>query len=233
MNATKSQKRMLLWNGILIALLCILNWFYQKNHFDFTLKCICSSLFALQGICNLVYALVTKQPNRPFYIAMGLGMVLAMVGDVTLGIHFALGAGIFALGHISFATAYGFLQKNGIADFAIGGIIFLCAAIFLLFCPALHFDTMFQTICLAYALIISVMLGKAIANVSRQKSPVNCLLVLGSFLFFFSDFMLVLDWFTDLGGWTGHACMGTYYPALCLLGLGMLLQTILPVATKN
>jgi len=46
-----------------------------------------------------------------------------------------------------------------------------------------------------------------------------------SILFFFSDLMLVFDWFIGLWSWTDHACMGTYYPALCFLALAMFLNT--------
>jgi len=68
------------------------------------------------------------------------------------------------------------------------------------------------------------MLGKAIANFLREKNAFTALLALGSALFFFSDLMLVFDWFIGLWDWTSHACMGTYYPALCLMAFAMWLK---------
>ena len=57
----KSQKLMLAINGLVIATIFVLNYFYQSNGFDFTLKCVCSGSFALLGLVNLTYALKTKQ----------------------------------------------------------------------------------------------------------------------------------------------------------------------------
>ena len=41
-----------------------------------------------------------------------------------------------------------------------------------------------------------------------------------------SDLMLVFDWFIGLWSWTDHACMGTYYPALCLLAFSMCIRML-------
>ena len=66
----KSQKIMSAMNYIVIAAIFVLNYFYQSNGFDFTLKCICSGLFASLGLVNLGYAVKTGQENRKFYIGM-------------------------------------------------------------------------------------------------------------------------------------------------------------------
>ena len=70
------------------------------------------------------------------------------------------------------------------------------------------------------------MLGKALGNFIREKNLVNGTIAVASILFFFSDLMLVFDWFIGLWNWTDNACMGTYYPALCFLALAMFLKTI-------
>ena len=223
MNKTqKLQKPILVLNLVLTAAILALNFVYQKNGFDFTLKCICSGGFALMGIINLAYALVGRRPNRAVYISMAAGLVLAMLGDVLIGYNFIVGAGTFALGHVCFVIAYCFMKKlNGI-DLAIGGTLFVAAAAFLLFCPLLTFeDPIFRVVCLVYALIISLMLGKAAGNFLRERTLLYGLIALASLLFFFSDLMLVFDWFIGLWSWTDHACMGTYYPALCLLAVAM------------
>ena len=64
-------------NTAMIATILFLNYFYQSNGFDFTLKCICSGGFALLGIINLCYALITKQSNIRFQIGMSPGLILA------------------------------------------------------------------------------------------------------------------------------------------------------------
>ncbi|MBQ7346682.1 MAG: lysoplasmalogenase [Clostridia bacterium] len=220
------QKIILGLNVVFIASVFVLNFFYQSNGFDFTLKCVCSAGFALLGLINLGYARVTKQSNFRFYLAMALGLVLAMLGDVIIGYSFIFGAAVFALGHVCFLIAYCFLQKMNQLDCALGGGLFLAATAFLLFCPLLTFEApIFKVVCIVYALIISSMLGKAVGNFLREKNAVTATIAVGSILFFFSDLMLVFDWFIGLWDWTGNACMGTYYPALCLLAFSMFLCT--------
>ncbi len=209
-------------NILIIAAIFILNYFYQKNKFVFSLKCICSAAFASLGIINLLFAVATTQENPKFFILMSVGLVLAMLGDVFINKSFAMGAGFFALGHVGFAVAYSFLQGFNSLDVIIVGVIFLATAAFLLFAPCVDFGSKkIKWICLSYSFIISVMLGKATANLICQVNAVNALISAGSLLFFFSDLMLVLNWFVGVGKWAANACMGTYYPALCILAFSM------------
>ena len=222
----KQQKLISAVNGFLIAVLCILNFFYQKNGFDFTLKCICSGLFVLLGLVNCIFTFRARQGDRRFGISMLLGLFLAFLGDVLIGYNFIVGAGVFALGHICFVIAYGFLARFRGWDFLFSGVLFAGAAAFLLFSPLLTFDVpVFRAVCLVYALIISSMLGKAVGNALAKKSLCTAVLCAGSALFFFSDLMLVFDWFIGRWAWTDNACMGTYYPALCLMALSILLES--------
>ena len=223
----KTQKLLLAINGLVIATIFVINYFYQSNGFDFTLKCVCSGSFVLLGLVNLGYALKTKQGNTKFYVGMSAGLVLAFLGDYLIGKDFIVGAATFALGHICFVVAYCFMQKMQKLDYAISGTLFLGCLIFLLFCPLLTFEvSIFRIVCIVYALIISTMLGKAVGNFVREKTLVNGTIAIASVLFFFSDLMLVFDWFIGLWNWTDHACMGTYYPALCFLALSMCIKII-------
>lgn len=218
---------MLAINSLVIATIFVLNYFYQSNGFDFTLKCICSGMFAALGLVNLGYALKTKQENTRFYIGMSAGLVLAFLGDYLIGYDFIVGAATFALGHVCFVVAYCFMQKMQKLDYIISGGLFLGCLIFLLFCPLLTFEVaIFRIVCIVYALIISTMLGKALGNFIREKTLVNGTIAIASVLFFFSDLMLVFDWFIGLWSWTDHACMGTYYPALCFLALSTYIKII-------
>ena len=218
---------MLAINLLVIATIFVLNFFYQSHGFNFTLKCVCSGSFALLGLVNLAYALKTKQTNTKFYIGMAAGLVLAFLGDVLIGYDFIVGAATFALGHVCFVVAYCFMQKMQKLDYIISGALFLGCLIFLLFCPLLTFELpIFRIVCIVYALIISTMLGKAIGNFVRERNAVTGTIAVASILFFFSDLMLVFDWFIGLWSWTDHACMGTYYPALCFLAFSMILKAL-------
>ena len=217
---------MLAVNTVMISAIFILNYFYQSNGFDFMLKCICSGSFTLLGIINLCYAFVTKQKDKKFHVGMTLGLILAFLGDVLIGYDFIVGAATFALGHVCFVIAYCFMQKMRRLDYLISGVLFAGCLIFLLFCPLLNFEVpIFRVVCIVYALIISTMLGKALGNFVREKNLVNGTIAAASMLFFFSDLMLVFDWFIGLWNWTDHACMGTYYPALCFLAFSMYLKS--------
>ena len=221
------NKIMFAVNSVMISAIFVMNYFYQSNGFDFTLKCICSGSFALLGIINLCYAFATQQKDKKFYVGMALGLILAFLGDVLIGYDFIVGAATFALGHICFVIAYCFMQKMQKLDYVISGVLFTGCLIFLLFCPLLNFEVaIFRVVCIVYALIISTMLGKALGNFIREKNLVNGTIAAASILFFFSDLMLVFDWFIGLWSWTDHACMGTYYPALCFLALAMCLKSI-------
>ena len=214
-------------NAVIIAAIFVLNYFYQSNGFDFTLKCICSGGFALLGIINLCYAIVTKQKNARFYTGMALGLLLAMLGDVLIGYDFIIGAATFALGHICFIVAYCFFKKLCRLDLVLSAVLFSGALIFLLFCPLLTFEVpVFKVVCIVYALIISLMLGKALGNLVREKNVLTAVIALASALFFFSDLMLVFDWFIGYWDWTSEACMGTYYPALCLLAFAICIKAV-------
>lgn len=184
-----------------------------------------SGVFALMGIVNLIFAVRSRVPNMRFFAAMALGLVLCMLGDILLQQDFIIGAATFALGHVCYFVGYCFLQKLRKADFLIGGVIFAGAGAFLLLCPLLDFSAEYMRwVCLAYALIISMMVGKAIGNFLAEKSKARGLLAIGSALFFFSDLMLVFNWFMDTGRITGKLCMGTYFPAQWFLATAMLVM---------
>jgi len=209
-----------------IAAIFVLNFIYQKNGFDFTLKCICSGAFAALGLLNFLCTVRIRPHSTGFLSGMLAGLIFAFLGDVLIGYDFIIGASVFALGHVCFVIAYCFLRKMSPSDFIISGILFAGAAAFLLFSPLLTFDVpVFRVVCLVYALIISLMLGKAVGNCIRMKTAAAGLLAFASALFFFSDLMLVFDWFIGRWSWTDHACMGTYYPALCFMALAMVIHT--------
>lgn len=156
---------------------------------------------------------------------MTMGLILAFIGDIRIDRNFILGAGSFAAGHICFVAAYCLLQRPHLCDLIPSGILFLGSSAFLQFCPLLFFGLpIYKTVCIVYSLIISLMLGKAIGNLIRQRNKLNVTLAVASILFFFSDLMLVFNWFIGLWRWTGNACMGTYYPALCLLAFAIWLS---------
>ena len=219
------NKKLLLINLSVIALISVLNVFYQLNNFSFVLKCVCSALFATLGVINLVWAQKKKAEDIAFYRLQSAALILAMLGDILIGVNFILGAATFALGHIVFIMSYSTITKFRAKDLLIGIVLFIPAGSFVLFYPRFDFGgQVLRIVCVLYALIISMMLAKAIGNYLKSRNKVNTCVLFGSILFFISDIMLALNRFASVGKWASHACMGTYYPALCLLALAMCLK---------
>ena len=190
------------------------------------LKALCSSGFAIMGAANLIYALISRISNMRYAVSLSVGLVFACLGDIIIDRNFVIGAALFAIGHICYFVSYCTLYRIRKADLIISGAIFVAAGIFVLFCPLLDFpNAVMQIVCLVYALIISLMVGKAISNFVKERTVLTATVLVGSILFFFSDLMLVFDWFMGIGRIAALLCMSTYYPAECILAFSSWLNT--------
>ena len=211
------KKSFAILNIFLIAAVFACNYFYITDGGS-DLKALTSSLFVLLGLVNLIGSAVVKSRRIRFCVTMTAGLVLAMLGDIMIGRNFIIGALLFALGHIGYFAAQCFIMRFGVRDAACGAVLFAAVAAFLLLCPLLEFgDETIHLLCIAYALIISLMTGKAESDFFRGKSVLTAVLAIGSLLFFFSDLMLVFDQFMGMGHTSAVLCLSTYYPAQCLL----------------
>jgi hypothetical protein len=214
---SKGQGFLLAVNLVIMAAVFVGNYFFLTIG-GLGIKAVTSAGFVFMGLSNLIFALIRRQTRIAFQISLSAGLLLACLGDILITPSFVVGASLFAAGHICFFVSYCALNKLRLLDLAIGGIIFGAAACFILFSPILYFSADYlRGICLAYALIISCMAGKAAGNFIRTRNPLTATLLAGCVLFLFSDLMLLLDWFGGGGRVTGLLCMGTYYPAECLL----------------
>ena len=198
------------------------NYFYQSMGFNYTLKIMCSSGFALMGIINMVYA-YKKISERKVLLFMTLGLIFAFLGDVAINPNFILGVIFFALGHVFFVVAYLAYRKLDKLDVIMSACLGCFAVGFILLFPYIVFSVpMLKYVVLLYAVIISVMVGKSVGNALRERSVLTVMIASGSILFFISDMMLLLAWFSTIEGrWTSNVCMAAYYPALCLLAGSM------------
>lgn len=216
------KKHIRLINIILILTITIGDIFYMIYNDSLLIKSIISGLFVLLGVINLVTVLKNIQ-NKRFAIIMLIGLTFAMLGDIVLELHFILGAGLFAVGHAFFFVAYCYLIKFRWKDLIYGSIIFVPATLFIIFAPIFNFGgIVMEIVCIAYALIISCMVGKAISNYINHKSTLTLIIMIGSILFMVSDFMLLLNVFADLHRIFGILCLATYYPAECILAYSIL-----------
>ncbi len=222
----KSHTLLLAVNFVIMAAVFVGNYFFLTAG-GLEVKAVTSAGFVLMGLVNLVAALIQKRPRVSFQVCLAAGLLLACWGDILIIPDFVAGASLFAAGHICLTVSYCAIDRPRLLDGIIGGGIFAAAACFILFAPILRFsDGYLQGICLIYALIISCMVGKAAGNFIRRPSLLTVTILAGSVLFFFSDLMLLLDWFAGGGRIAGLLCMGTYYPAQCLLALSGLIGSL-------
>ena len=230
----KSNAVWLTVNAVVVAIICVLAYVYQKMGFSQKIKFINSATFSALGFFNLAYALITKRAKPIFYIGMAIGLFFAFLADYFIDRNFVLGVAVFALAHISFVLAYCFLQKYKLLDLFVSLALFLSSAIFLLVVPFVNYDIFaLRLVCVGYALIISSMVGKSLGNFIRNKNYSTGVMAFASVLFFFSDLMLVFSAFVTNWKWADNVCMGTYYPAVSLLAFATCLQGILDGKKKG
>ena len=216
------KNKTIIFNIILFILVAIGDIAYTiseclGNNFV-TIKAITSALFVIIGAINIC-SLKTNGGDLRFAAILLTGLTFAFLGDVMLEIHFIMGAALFAIGHIFYFVSYLTLIKFKWTDLIVGSLIFIPVTLLILFAPFFTFDSiLMQIVCIVYTIIISLMVGKAITNLIHEKNVLNVLLVVGSLLFMFSDLMLLLNKFGTMNRIAGIIlCLGTYYPAQCIL----------------
>lgn len=221
----KIKKTSLIGNiifGLLLISATIL--FMQTNINPYITKTIASSLFFLCGIFNLILVITLKN-FKIYTIFMLLGLLFAMLGDIVLIDNFIIGAILFAVGHIFFTIYFCFLSKFTWIDLIIFIFLTAFALIIILLYPNFEFSGM-RPLIVVYAIIISAMLSKAFGNLLQKKSIANAITLLGAFLFFFSDLMLLFYLFGGKILIFDYLCVYTYYPAEFLLALSILLTNM-------
>ncbi len=215
-------KQLVVINMVITVAVFIGNCFYQGLGFSYPIKIMCSSGFAIMGIVNMIFAHKCLE-NKKVMLFMTLGLVFAFLGDVAINPNFILGVIFFALGHVFFVISYLTYKALNKLDIIFSGILGAFSITFILVFPYIIFEVeALKFVVLIYAAIISVMVGKSVGNVMRDKSTFTGMIAVGSILFFISDMMLLLAWFSTVEGrWTSNVCMAAYYPALCMLASSM------------
>lgn len=213
----------LMANLVLVLLIIVGDSLYMR-YGELWMKSVTSILFVAMGVVNLIYLVLNKNKDYRFPAIMLTGLIFACLGDIILEVEFIVGAALFAIGHIFYFVAYCFLSKFKWTDLIYGFCILLPSVLFITLAPIFDFDgILMEIVCVVYAVIISLMVGKAIANFVRERNWLNLLIMIGSILFFFSDLMLLLNVFAHLP-YVGTLCLATYYPAEILLAFSIFLK---------
>ena len=182
------------------------------------LKGVTSGWFVLLGSVNLLAARNLKGKQLCFFILMEAGLFCGMCADVLLGVAFFAGVGVFALGHVLYFIAFCTLEKFCLRDLKILIPLALLSIFLVTGTPWISVnDPLLQKLVPVYAVIIAMMLGKAIGNLICRPSLFRWLLAIGSFLFWFSDLILAVDMFGQSSRLTWILCSYAYWPAQNIL----------------
>lgn len=213
------KKTYLKGNVFILTLMLVSDVWYMFSG-DLFAKTIASVMFLITGIVNFVYCIENKA-DLEFPRWMVMGLTFAMLADVILVLNFYIGAIVFAIAHIFYILSFCILEKINRKDLICGVGIFAFALSVIQLTPFLEFgSSLMKNICYAYALIISLMVGKAVSNLLKENNTTNMTIVIGSILFFISNLMFMFNEFGNILG-ASYLCLGTYYLGQFILAFSL------------
>ncbi len=223
------MKRLVVFlNLLVLAAVVTLDVFLILNP-SLALKSAASACFVLGGIINAAYALKNKG-NIKFTVMMLIALVFAMAGDIVIynsaDLYFITGAALFAIAHVFYLIAYCFMRGFRLTDILFAACIFVPSVLVITLVPIFNFGgVLMEVVCVIYALILSLMVGKALSDL-RTGSAVSVIIAVGSILFFVSDLSLLLNTFGNIGKVSSILCLATYYPAQFLLAFAVFVYAL-------
>lgn len=181
-------------------------------------KFTASVAFMIAATVNLIYVFKCVFSAKKAAILLTAGVFFAMSADIAIEFSFIAGAVLFAIGHICYIVSYSLMQRFRPTDLVPAAVLFVPCSLFMVLFPGFDYGGVaMEVLCLIYAVIISVMAGKAVMNFLREKSRLCLILALGSILFVISDIMLLMHGFSSIEAPFDELCVSIYYPAQCLL----------------
>lgn len=179
---------------LMFILLFPLNYFnnFPVEHYSLIFKTLCSLCFVL---CSY-FSFKKSKGNKKYFTLIFIGLVFCLFGDVLLELHentfFTLGTTAFMIGHIFFIISFIYLTSLGLKDIILYAVLLTLAISFLLNMSGFDFRGMF-TLVLVYTIIIVFMVTKSLSLLKFRKENTLCvfLTIIGAFLFFISDFILL------------------------------------------
>ena len=210
---------------------------FEKNLANLFLKTLSSMLFTILGLFSLyffiVYGGLKNTDNHVIgaFLMFG-GLLICLIGDMILGMPriselkrdrlpiIVGGATWFALGHIIYCTAL--IMIFGMKIWTLAIILPLC--IFYTFGNKIFGKLNYGKLTigiLLYSLLESLSYALCIMALIETKSLASILLTIGFTLFFFSDMVLMHNYFGKPKRVISILCHSTYYPAQILIALSI------------
>ena len=159
-------------------------------------KACASICFTVIGTINFIVTRNRLKEYRSASILLLWGLLAAMLGDILINHIFTAGVVMFAAAHILFFITQQQLcpleNRNRSRDIICAVGLFAVNISFLLLVMPQDKDVLTAVICALYAIIISMMTGKAISNFIGVRSRFFGYMLLGTGLFLLSDVTLVI-----------------------------------------
>ena len=216
------MKKITILNLFMCALLfCADTMFILEG--ELIIKSIASLIFVVIGFVNLIYMTKVKRIRRLSAYLLFLGLCFACLGDIILEREFIVGGILFAVGHIFYFLSYCKVISFRWKDLIFGFTLFVVSICVIFLLPIFKdLEMIIKILCSSYALVISLMVGKAISNAFRRASQLNIILLIASMLFFISDLTLLFNVFGQGDSALTVICLLTYYPREFLLAFSIL-----------
>ena len=210
---------------------------FKKNLANLFLKTLSSMLFTILGLFSLYYFIkyggFETGHNRVIGAFLTFaGLLVCLIGDMILGMPriselkrdrlpiIVGGATWFALGHILYCTAL--IMVFGMQTWILA--IVLPLSIFYTFGNMLFGKLDYSKLTigvLLYSLLESLSYALCIMALVQTKSLASILLTIGFTFFFFSDMVLMHNYFGKPKRVISILCHSTYYPAQILIALSI------------
>ncbi len=219
----KESKICLVGNLIYLAVLAVFTVVYITRG-GMVYKAIASAIFFMGALLNVVAARKFGMKGYPACkYALAAAALACFIGDVAIDHSFIAGVVVFAVGHILYIAAFRTINRLGWGTILPAAAMMIAGIGFILLYPGYDFGDMLAPV-IVYAVIISVMFGRAIGIALDRDVPwrLRVCVAFGAVLFVLSDFFLTLHRFADGGRICSVLCLSLYYPAQYLLTLCVL-----------
>jgi uncharacterized membrane protein YhhN len=176
----------------------------------------------LTTVLILALAILTPSTDSRYQLAVGVGLVLSLAGDVFLMLprdRFLPGLVSFLLAHVAYLIAFtrGLRYEAAALPFVAYGLV--GAALFALLWPGLSHRL--RTPVGVYVVVITLMAGVALARWLELGGPPPLAAAVGAGFFVVSDALLALDRFRWSFRSAQAAVLGTYWAAQYLIAVSV------------
>ncbi|MBE5764001.1 MAG: hypothetical protein E7339_00150 [Clostridiales bacterium] len=221
---------------------------YKKTLLNLYLKTIASTLFVLLGIASLFYTsslLLGKEILSKHIVNELIGgfliltaLIFCLIGDIILGMPriselkrdrlpvIVGGAGWFLIGHAIYCVALASIFEISLWVIA----IIIPLSLFYTFANKLFGKLDYKKLTIGvflYSLVESLSLALCILALINRFSVSALLLTIGFTLFYFSDMVLMHNYFGEKKRIISILCHASYYPAQILIALSICFLALL------